>query len=341
MRRRARASIGSLVTTVTVAFLVAASLSAQSSRVPRTAWGHPDLQGIWASNSATPLERPKVLAGRALLSPEEVVALEKAAAELFEGDTDAAFGDSVFEAALARQQGFKSNDGGTGNYNHFWLVERTFDNRTSLIIDPPDGRLPAMTAEARARQQQAGESRRLRPADGPEDRSLGERCITGTLPMTGRGYNSNYQLLQTPDHVVIHMEMMHDTRIIPLDGRPHLSPTLRGFMGDSRGRFEGDTLIIETKNLRASRNARGPAEQMTLVERFTRVDAGMLHYQFTVDDPATYMKPWTAMIPMKPAPGTGRIYEFACHEGNHGMLGILAGHRAQESAPVPVRTGSR
>jgi hypothetical protein len=341
MRRRARASIGSLVTVTVGVLVVAASLSGQSSRAQRTPWGHPTLQGIWASNSATPLERPKSLAGRARLSAEEVVALEKAAAELFEGDTDAAFGDSVFEAALAKQQGFKSSDGGTGNYNHFWLVERTFDNRTSLIVDPPDGRLPAMTPEARARQQQGTESRRLHPADGPEDRSLGERCITGTLPMTGRGYNSNYQILQTPDHVVIHMEMMHDTRIVPLDGRPHLSPTLRGFMGDSRGRFEGDTLVIETRNLRASRNARGPAEQMTLVERFTRVDADTLHYQFTVDDPGTYTKPWTAMIPMKPAPGTGRIYEFACHEGNHGMLGILAGHRAQEAASVPVRTGSR
>jgi hypothetical protein len=341
MRRRARASIASLVI-VTVGIIVgAASLSGQSSGAPRTAWGHPDLQGIWASNSATPLERPKALAGKTLLSPEELVALEKAAAELFDGDTDAAFGDSVFEAALAKQQGFKSGDGGTGNYNHFWLVERTFDRRTSLIIDPPDGRLPAMTDEARARQQQAAESRRLRPADGPEDRSLGERCITGTLPMTGRGYNSNYQILQTPDHVVIHMEMMHDTRIVPLDGRPHLSPALRGYMGDSRGRFEGDTLVIETTNLRASRNARGPAEQMKLTERFTRVDAGTLHYQFTVDDPATYVKSWTAMIPMKPAPGTGRIYEFACHEGNHGMLGILAGHRAQEKASVPVRTSSR
>jgi hypothetical protein len=337
--RWTRASFPSLVAAGVLVAVV--SVTGQSARVKKTAWGHPDLQGIWASNSATPLERPQSLAGRSLLTQDEVVSLQKAAAELFDGDTDAAFGDSVFEAALNKQQGFKSGDGGTGNYNHFWLVERTFDNRTSLIVDPADGRLPAMTTEARARQQQAAESRRLRPADGPEDRSLGERCITGTLPMTGRGYNSNYQILQTPDHVVIHMEMMHDTRIIPLDGRPHLSPALRGYMGDSRGRFEGDSLVIETTNLRASRNARGPAEQMKLVERLTRVDAETLHYQFTVDDPASYVKPWTAMIPMKPAPGTGRIYEFACHEGNHGMLGILAGHRAQEKAAPVLRTGSR
>jgi hypothetical protein len=270
-----------------------------------------------------------------------VAALEKAAAELFDGDTDAAFGDSVFEAALARQQGFTSNDGGTGNYNHFWLVERTFDNRTALIIDPPDGRLPAMTPEATRRQQEAADARRLRPADGPEDRSLGERCITGTLPMTGRGYNSNYQILQTPDHVVIHMEMMHDTRIIPLDGRPHLKG-IRGYMGDARGRWDGDTLVVETTNLRASRSVRGATERMRLVERFTRVGADTLHYEFTVEDPDTYVRPWTAMIPMKPAPGTGRIYEFACHEGNHGMVGILAGHREQEKATAAaVRTGSR
>jgi hypothetical protein len=308
----------------------------------RTAWGHPDLQGVWASNSATPLERPKALAGKQFLSREELAALEQAARELFDGETDAAFGDSVFEAALNKAKEFKSNDGGTGNYNHFWLVERNFDNRTSLIVDPPDGRLPPLTAEAQQRQAQAAERRKLHPADGPEDRNLGERCIGSGVPMTGRGYNSNYQILQTPNHVVIHMEMMHDTRIVPLDGRPHVGKSINGYLGDSRGRWEGNTLVVETTNFHPNR-AVGPSggARTTLTERFTRVDAKTLQYEYTVNDPSTYTRPYTAMIRMAPAPGSGRIYEFACHEGNQGMVGILSGHRAQERTAQAVKTGSR
>jgi hypothetical protein len=216
--------VGALAVAIAVALLASVTLAGQApapatngSSQFRTAWGHPDLQGVWASNSATPLERPKALEGKKVLTDAELVALEQAARELFDGDTDAAFGDSVFEAALSKATQFKSNDGGTGNYNHFWLVERNFDNRTSLIIDPPDGRLPPMTDEARKRQAAASEYRKLHPADGPEDRGLGERCIGAGVPMTGRGYNSNYQILQTPTHVAIYLEMMHDARIIPLD----------------------------------------------------------------------------------------------------------------------------
>jgi hypothetical protein len=308
----------------------------------RTGWGHPDLQGVWASNSATPLERPKALAGKQFLTDAELAALEQAARELFDGDTDAAFGDSVFQAALDKAKDFKSNDGGTGNYNHFWLVERNFDNRTSLIVDPPDGRLPPLTAEAQKRQAEAAAWRKLHPADGPEDRGLGERCIGAGVPMTGRGYNSNYQILQTPNHVAIHMEMMHDTRIVALDGRPHVGKSINGYLGDSRGRWEGNTLVVETTNFNPNRGAgQGGSARMNLVERFTRVDAKTLQYEYTVNDPSTYTKPYTAMIRMTPAPGSGRIYEFACHEGNHGMVGILSGHRAQERAAQTVKTGSR
>jgi hypothetical protein len=282
------------------------------------------------------LERPKQLAGRATLTDAEVGALRKRAAELFDGDTDAAFGDSVFEAALADAKDFKSTDGGTGNYNHFWLVERTFDTRTSLIVDPPDGRLPPLTPEAEKREADRAEYRRLHPADGPEDRNLGERCIGGGVPMTGRGYNSNFHILQTLDHVVIHMEMMHDARIIPLDGRPHLGQNFRGYMGDSRGRWEGNTLVIDTVNLKGNRSLRGVGDNVHLIERITRVDADTLHYEYTVDDPKTYTRPWTAMIVMTPAPGL--VFEFACHEGNHGIVGILSGHRAQEKAAGKPKT---
>ena len=346
--RRHVLSIGGVV--AAIAFVLLASLPMAGQAPPtarandssglRTAWGHPDLQGIWASNSATPLERPKALAGKQFLTQAELTALEQAARELVDGDTDAAFGDSVFEAALNKAHEFKSNDGGTGNYNHFWLVERNFDNRTSLIVDPSDGRLPPLTAEGQQRQAAAAERRKLHPADGPEDRNLGERCIGAGVPMTGRGYNSNYQILQTPTHVAIHMEMMHDTRIIPLTGQPHVGKSIVGYLGDARGRWEGNTLVVETTNFnpRKGTSAGGGSPAMHLVEKFTRIDGKTLQYEYTVNDPSTYTRPFTAMIRMSPAPGSGKIYEFACHEGNSGMVGILAGHRAQEKA---ARSGSR
>lgn len=353
MRPRALASMGVLAAVIALVALTSVPLAGQSSTgVAKTAWGHPDLQGVWASNSATPLERPKQLEGRKFLTDQELASLKENAATLFDGETDAAFGDSVFVAALTGAKEYQSRDGvtaetprGTGNYNHFWLVERTFDNRTSLIIDPPDGRLPPLTSEALKRQAERSQYARLHPADGPEDRGRGERCIGGGVPMTGRGYNSNYQILQTADSVVIHMEMMHDTRIIPLDGRPHLTQNIRGYLGDSRGRWDGNTLVVETTNLNESggrRGGSGSGSSMKLTERFTRVNATTLHYEYTIDDPSTYTRPYTAMVPMSPAPGSGRIYEFACHEGNHGMVGILSGHRAHEkAAEEAAKKGSR
>ena len=337
MIRRFLASVGVLALVIALVSLAPAPVAGQVQKAvaktsPHTQWGDPDLQGIWASNSATPLERPKQLAGRQALTNQEVAALQKRAAELFDGETDAAFGESVFEAALADAKSFKSRDAGTGNYNQFWLVNRWFDNRTSLIVDPSDGRIPTLTPEAQKRQGERTEYGRLHPADGPEDRSLGERCIGRTLPMTGRGYNSNYQIFQAPGYVAINMEMMHDTRIIPLDGRPHIDNDIRGYMGDSRGHWEGNTLVVETTNLKGGRNNDEASENLRLIERFTRVDAETLHYEYTNNDSTTWTRPWTAMIIMKPAPGTGYVYEFACHEGNHGMVGILSGHRAQEKA---------
>jgi hypothetical protein len=306
----------------------------QTWTVPRTAWGAPDLQGVWTNNNATPLERPKELADRQFLTDQEVESLKRSAAQLFDGNGDAAFGDSVFVAALRNAQGFTSTDTSTGNYNQFWLVDRDFDNRTSLITDPPDGRIPALTAENQRKQAATAERRKLRPADGPESFSLSLRCITFGLPNTFAGYNSYYQFVQSPEYVVIFTELIHDARIIPLDGRPHLPQGVRQWLGNSRGRWEGDTLVVETTNF-VDQSMNGMSalrvsgdENMRLVERFTRVGPETIHYEFTIDDPTMWTRPWTAMIPLRHS--TDQIYEFACHEGNHSMTGSLSGARYQE-----------
>ena len=322
--------------------VAAAPAAAQSSddawTVPRTADGHPDLQGVWASDSATPLERPEELADRPFLTDEEVATLARRAATLFNGETDAAFGESVFRAALADETSFQSGDGvtaenpeGTGNYNQFWLIDRWFDNRTALIEDPPDGRIPEMTAEGKRRAEARAAVVRPRFPAGPEDLGDGLRCTGGRVPMTGRGYNSNFQIVQAADSVAILMEMMHDTRIIPLDGRPHLPASLRKDLGDSRGHWDGDTLVVETTNFQRDTNYSGASSNLRLVERFTRVAEDLLQYDFTMDDPTIWTRPWTARIFMRPAPGTGNIYEFACHEGNYAIANTLRGARLQEA----------
>jgi hypothetical protein len=293
---------------------------------PRTPDGKPDLQGIWANNNATPLERPKSLEGRALLTREEVDALRKRQDEIFAGDGDAAFGDAIFEAVISDVHKYKPTtfDVTTGNYNAFWLVERDFDNRTSLITDPADGRMPPLTDAAKERNTQSLRNRSA--SDGPESRSLSERCITFGVPDLLAGYNSYYQIVQTPRTVVLHAEKIHDARVVPLDGRPHAPAAVRDWYGDSRGHWEGDTLVIDTVNLKSS--FRGASEQLHLIERFTRAGPDTLHYEVTFDDPATWSRKWTLMIPLKRT--DDHIYEYACHEGNSGLAGILSGARAEE-----------
>jgi len=306
---------------------------------PRTADGHPDLQGVWANNNATPLERPKELAGRAMLTEKEVAALQNKARELFDnGNSDAAFGDTVFASVLANvngsKSGFTSTDGQTGDYSSVWLVERNFDNRTSLITDPPDGRLPALTAEAQKRRAATAAARERLP-EGPEDRSLSERCITFGAPRLGAGYNSYYQIVQSPDSVAIVMETIHDARVIALDGHPHLPSTVQTWLGDSRGHWEGDTLVVDTTNYKAGAFMNA-SEKLHVVERFTRTGPDTLKYEVTVDDPATWAKPWSVLIPLSHS--RDAIYEYACHEGNEGLVGMLAGARAEEKAargPAP------
>ena len=308
-----------------ILLLLPALSFAQSYSPPRTPEGHPDIQGVWANNTATPLERPKSLEGRAFLTDEEVTALRQRYAEIFAGDGDAAFGDAVFEAVLSEVRVYKPTtfDASTGNYNAFWLVEREFDNRTSLITDPPDGRIPPLVPGAAERIR----STRVRSNDGPEGRSLAERCITYGVPDLLAGYNSYYEIVQTQDHVLIHAEKIHDARIIPLDGRPHTPPSIKSWLGSSRGRWEGDTLVVESKHFRSP--FRGASDQLVITERYTRIGPNTLNYEVTIDDPQTWTRPWTFMIPLKRT--DEKIYEYACHEGNTAMAGILAGARAEEA----------
>lgn len=353
MTHRFIASMGVLAVIAAVASLATIPVAGQAPTnakaaaakpwtLHRTSWGQPDLQGTWANNGATPLERPKVLAGRQFLTDAEVVALKEVATKLLGDDAgDAAFGDDVFEAALSKTK-YQAKDG-VGNYNHFWLVDREWDNRTSLITDPPDGRVPPLTPEAQKKQAARDDYRRLHPADGPEDLPLSQRCITRGLPSIQAGYNSYYQIFQTPGYVVIHMEMMHDARIIPLDSRPHLPQNIGQWLGDSRGHWEGDSLVVETANFtdkQEFRQGRLPQGKVVLIERFTRVGPNTLNYEVTMKDPTTWTKPWTLMIPWKQTQDL--IYEFACHEGNEAMPGALSGYRAKErAAEEGVRKGSR
>ena len=307
---------------------------------PRGADGHADLSGVWSHNAATPFERPKELEGREFLTDQEVENLKSNAAELFNGDTDAAFGDSVFLAALRKKDSFTSTDT-TGNYNHFWLVDREFDNRTSLITEPKDGRLPPLTENAKQRQAAAAERRKLHPYDGPEDLGLSLRCITGSVPMMGAGYNNYYQIVQSPTYVAINMEMRHDTRVIPIGDRPHLASNVHQWLGDPRGQWEGDTLVVESTNFRG-----GPGEGRTglsangrVTEKFTRLNANTLKYEVTVNDPETYTQPWTATLFMKQS--KDQIYEYACHEGNEAMTGTLNGERVKENRAASAKASSK
>jgi hypothetical protein len=315
------------------AALAKATSANQTWTPPRTSDGHPDLQGFWANNNATPLERPKELAGKTTLTDEELAAMKKKAHELFGGNGDAAFGDSVYLTVLANvlgtKSGFKSIDGETGDYSSVWTVERDWENRTSLITDPPDGRMPAVTPEAQARRQ-AARGAMTRRADVAADRSLSERCITYGSPQLTAGYQSYYQVVQTPKSVMIMTEMIHDARRIPLDGGPHVPAMVRAWDGDSRGHWEGDTLVIDTTNYKPKAFMSVSSEKLHVIERFSRSSPETLQYEITIDDPATWTKPWSLMIPLRRS--AEPVFEYACHEGNVGLAGILAGARAEEAA---------
>ena len=302
----------------------------QGWTVPRTPDGHPDLQGVWGNNTATPLERPEMLVDKAVLSDEEVASLQAAANRLHESGGDAAFGDGVFQAALANVESIETFDGGTGNYSTAWMVERNFDNRTSLIIDPKNGRLPAMTDEAKERQAEAFAGM-LGSPNGPEDLMPQIRCITYGVPRVGglgAGYNSYYQIFQSAGYVAIYSEMIHDVRLIPLDSSPHVSDGIRQWHGDSRGHWEGDSLVVETRNFSGRSSYQGSADNLHLTERFIRVGPDLIHYEITVEDASTWSQPWTAMTPLTKT--NSNVFEYACQEGNYSLEGILAGARVEE-----------
>jgi hypothetical protein len=290
---------------------------------PRTADGHPDLQGIWSNASIIPLERPKELEGKQFFTPEEEVAYEA----------------KVFARSSRDKQ---PSPGAVGTYNNFWWdadSKRALNLHTSLIVDPPDGRIPPLTPKAQERMQADRAYAREHPADGPEDRPLMERCLwfaTTGPPMLPSFYNNsqygplteNYQIVQTHEYLAILVEHNHDVRMIPLDGRPHLPSSVRQWLGDPRGHWEGNTLVVDTTNFTDKTKFRGMDENLHLVERFTRISAGTLLYEFTVDDPTAFTASWKGEVPM--IASRGPLYEYACHEGNYGLAGVLSGARADE-----------
>ena len=331
--------LGASFTQIAIVALVpvfAAAQSTNTSTPPRTAWGQPDLQGIWDFRSITPLQRPEELADQEFLTEEEAANLEQETI-----DRNERLLNRPARRTKVTESVDRGEDGAPGFYNNLWLDRGTTvvgTKRTSLVIDPPDGRVPALTPAAQERvATRAALNRRI--TEGPEDRSLSERCIlrgNAGPPMTPGGYNNNVQLFQTLGYVVIFTEQIHDARIVPTNGRPHLPQGLRQWMGDSRGRWEGETLVIETTNFSDKAYFRGAGEGMHLIERFTRADADTLNYEFTVNDPQSFTKPWTAQIPMRKS--LDPIYEYACHEGNYSMASTLSGARAIEKR---ARAGSR
>ena len=319
-----------------IAALVAAATPAGAQDGLRTGWGDPDLQGIWDFRTITPLERPEEYSDREFLTAEEAARAEQ---EVIEENQELL--ERPAERTEAADQVDRRGDGSPGFYNNFWLDQgtRTIDTRrTSLVIDPPNGRLPEHSPVGKERTDARRVYREEHPADSWHDRSAFDRCILGFNagpPITPGGYNQNMQVFQTPDHVVLVTEMVHTHRVVPLDGRPALDPDIRQWSGDARGYWEGDTLVIETTNFNDERRWRGTTRNMTLVERLTRIDEDTLEYQYTVTDPETWVSSWTASIPMQLADQP--MYEYACHEGNYSMEGILAGHRAEEAEAAAGR----
>jgi len=295
--------------------------AAVSKTIPRTPDGHPDLQGVWTNSSLTPLERLREFENKQSVTEAEATAYEKQNLETNNRDRR----DGGAEADVGRA------------YNELWfdrgnkLARIGSSIRTSFIIDPPDGKIPALTPEAQKRMEAVRAYARLHPADEPKDRSLAERCIywaTSGPPLLPGPYNNLYQIYQTPEYVMILSEMIHETRIIPLDGRPHLASNIRKWMGDSVGHWEGDTLVVDTTNFTDKTRFRGSSENLHVIERFTRLNENTIDYKFTIDDPASFTKPWTAELPFNAA--SGPIYEYACHEGNYALADILSGARADE-----------
>ncbi len=312
--------------------------------LPRTAFGHPDLQGNWTNATVTPIQRPEGLGP--VHTWDEVARIEgrlEAARADDYADSDPDRDAPPVGGVFTGDPRFDAASGGTGGYNAFYIDagERVAifggEPRTSLVVDPPDGRIPALSAEGRERfAERRALERRFGPYDNPENRPLAERCImsfgsnAGPPMLPNYFYNNNYTIVQTPDHVMIMTEMVHDVRIIRLGEPRRLPGHIRPWMGDSWGRWEGDTLVVETTNLHPDQTLRGmsPSDEFRVVERFTRADERTIHYEFTVEDPRTWSGPWSGEVPFTRLDGL--VYEYACHEGNYAMENVLRGARAEE-----------
>jgi len=331
---RRRIVTGILVGVALSATVLAGGQSARSGSVPRMPDGHPDLQGVWANNGMTPLERPQHFGQRATMSDAELADLKKKAQALQDGG-DAFFADELFTAAVEGKTKFTSADTQTGNYDQTWLSDRIWDNRTSLIIDPPDGRIPPLAAGAaeRARAAEAAARKGRGPADSAADLSLGTRCVSYGTPNIRAGYQSYFEITQGPGVVALRSEMIHDARIFSVEKTSLVSSTIRQYHGDSRAHWEGDFFVVETANYTPNATRVGATEKLKTIEKFRRVSADTLEYYITFDDPTVWSRPWTLMIPLKM---TGEaMFEYACHEGNYGLPAILRGAREQE------RSGTR
>jgi hypothetical protein len=315
-------------------FVIAPQIEAQTAArqaaknaILRTPDGHPDLQGIWTNATLTPMERPAAFAGKLNVSDAEAAAFEKSQ------DDELKAGDGKSEGEFHRRAG----SGDTGGYNALF-IDRGSElarvdgvKRSSLVIDPPDGKVPPITAEAR--QRFAAMRRSGGGLDSAQDRPLSERCLlsfgsSSGPPMLPVLYNNNYQIVQTPDAVMILVEMIHDARIVRMNAQ-HRPENLRQWLGDSVGHWEGDTLVVDTINFNEQVNFRGSSKNLHVIERFTRVDAKTLLYRATIDDPTTFTKSWTIEYPFNAA--SGQIFEYACHEGNYSIVDILGGARKTES----------
>jgi hypothetical protein len=306
--------------TAVAVWLALASVSAQPS-APRTSDGRPDLQGYWDNAIATPLQRPKPLADKEFFSDEEAAAWLAGAIQRVR--------DTRGEIEVIT----------SGEVNEVYAEKKRlgFDRRTSLIVDPANGLLPELTADGKARAATRTAWLKERHFDNPEDLDLSERCLVWGAgpPMIPSPYNNYLQIVQTRDAVMIANEMIHDVRIVPLDGRPHLPSTIRLWKGDPRGRWDGDTLVVETTNFMYPTTVQGATTSMRVVERFSRTDRDALRYEFTFEDPETFTRPWTAAWTLTSAPGP--IYEYACHEGNYSIVNMLKGARRDERTDATAK----
>ena len=299
-----------------LALVLSAPASGQGS-VPRTPWGDPALSGAWTNATMTPLQRPPDLADKEFLTAEDLAVRQ---------------GEVAQRSSLDNRPRTE-----TGAYNEFWMERGKLNNRTSLVIDPPNGRLPSLTPTEQQRQGRRTDSYIAAKFDSWLDFNKLDRCIIRGLPgaMMPGFYNHNYQIVQTEDYLVIVVEMIHEARIVPLDGREHIDPTLQQWLGDSRGHWEGDTLVVETTNFNNKILARGGTvlggdQHLRVVERLTRVSEDTVDYEITITNPTVWTEPWTVSTPMSPIDGEGAVFEYACHEGNYALQNILSGARAED-----------